>query len=420
MGDMGAAEAGNYKGVMLCNRPSEPAYNSAPGVPHISPSVDAPSFRPVGLPAEPLGLNPAKENLVSNVLAVHDEAARRRADAPARQGPPNFMNKHRAWLAEMAAKKAALNQELQFSALAAEDKRTKFVAYTSSLRQAVRERAAEMELEGIEHMDPEQLGRDRRPAAPPLPEPEPEYELPPRQAAPAPPKPPTAAKKPAWARTEEEAEEVEDAEAAMLVDFAKDLDYDAYIDDLEVRQALGVIRERIDAQKAVEAAALAAEEADEALSAAGGDWRSQFLSEWNGDADGSKSVGGGSRRSGGGGGGGGAASEGGGGKPDWDSSTNAGDYDRGGPSTSARAMAEQLMLENPELREKHSLKSLSAMVEKQTEKQGNATKSLATVRELTAEELPPLRVVTIVENPRVPTKDVDPSNLPYLHRNPAI
>jgi hypothetical protein len=42
------------------------------------------------------------------------------------------------------------------------------------------------------------------------------------------------------------------------------------------------------------------------------------------------------------------------------------------------------------------------------------------VRELTAEELPPLRVVTIVENPRVPTKDVDPSNLPYLHRNPAI
>ena len=55
---------------------------------------------------------------------------------------------------------------------------------------------------------------------------------------------------------------------------------------------------------------------------------------------------------------------------------------------------------------------------KQTEKQ--ATKPLGTVRELTEEELPPLRVVTIVENPRVPTKDVDPSNLPYLHRNPAI
>ena len=35
--------------------------------------------------------------------------------------------------------------------------------------------------------------------------------------------------------------------------------------------------------------------------------------------------------------------------------------------------------------------------------------------------LPPLKLVTIHENPRVPKGDaVDPSNLPYLHRNPAI
>ena len=39
---------------------------------------------------------------------------------------------------------------------------------------------------------------------------------------------------------------------------------------------------------------------------------------------------------------------------------------------------------------------------------------------ITEEDLPPLRVVTVIENPRVPTKDVDPSNLPYLHRNPAV
>ena len=71
----GAAEAGNYKGVMLCTRPAD----TAAAKPVLNPAVDAPSFRPVGLPAEPLGLNPAKENLVSNVLAVHDEASRRRA-----------------------------------------------------------------------------------------------------------------------------------------------------------------------------------------------------------------------------------------------------------------------------------------------------------------------------------------------------
>ena len=38
------------------------------------------------------------------------------------------------------------------------------------------------------------------------------------------------------------------------------------------------------------------------------------------------------------------------------------------------------------------------------------------------EHLPPLRVVTVIENPRVASKGghVDPSNLPYLHRNPAV
>jgi hypothetical protein len=38
----------------------------------------------------------------------------------------------------------------------------------------------------------------------------------------------------------------------------------------------------------------------------------------------------------------------------------------------------------------------------------------------TEAELPPLRIVTVVENPRVAEKQIDPSNLPYLHRNPAI
>eukprot|EP00966_Prymnesium_polylepis_P212357 4919471-Prymnesium_polylepis.1 len=80
---------------MLCNRPTEPTARGGPGQANLTPSIDAPSFRPVGLPAEPLGLNPAKENLVSNVVAVHEEAARRRATMPQPAGPPNVLNKHR-------------------------------------------------------------------------------------------------------------------------------------------------------------------------------------------------------------------------------------------------------------------------------------------------------------------------------------
>lgn len=393
----GAAEAGNYKGVMLCNRPTEP---TSAAQHHLSPAVDAPSFRPVGLPAEPLGLNPAKENLVSNVLAVHDEASRRRAAAP---GPErtNFLNRHKAWLHEMGQKKAELNRELQESAAAAEAKRAKFVAYTKSLRKAVRARAAELDEMGLPHAEPA-LHKSEPPAAQPAYAPPPAMPPPPPAAKPGPSKAPAAPSKPAWAMTEEEADEMEDAEALALVDFAKDLDYDSYIDDLEVRQALQVIRERIDTQKALEAVAANVEESEDKIAAAGGDWRAQFLAEWNDDA---KST----------------ASKrapipglptfdepGATGKPEWDASTNAGDK-RDGVSGSARAMAEQLLAADPDLKAKHSVKSLASIVDKQSG-----------TKQLTEDELPPLRVVTIVENPRVPAKEVDASNLPYLHRNPAV
>ena len=216
MTDMGA-EAGNYKGVMLCNRPEPSSAPTGPAM--LTPSVDAPSFRPVGLPSEPLGLNPAKENLVSNVLAVHDEAARRRASEGRPQGT-NFLNKHRAWLADMGRKKAELNAELQASALAAEAKRSKFVAYAKSLREAVRMRAAELDEFGIDHAEPN-LAKSEPGYAPSY---APAYEEPPPPPPPPKPKaapPPAAASKPAWAMTEEEADEMEDAEAAALVDFAK-------------------------------------------------------------------------------------------------------------------------------------------------------------------------------------------------------
>ena len=54
---MGAAEAGNYKGVMLCNRPMEQA--SRPG-PQMTAAPEPPSFRPVGLPADDADLHPAR------------------------------------------------------------------------------------------------------------------------------------------------------------------------------------------------------------------------------------------------------------------------------------------------------------------------------------------------------------------------
>lgn len=224
---------------MLCNRPAEPSSQPhGPGRQHLSPQIDAPSFRPVGLPPEPLGLNPAKENLISNVIAVHEEAARRRLNMPHPPGPPNVLSKHRAWLAEMARKKAALNTELHASATAAASKRTKFVSYTKAMREAVRSRQAEIGHTGKLPFDREEEGgggeggRGGEEEEKELKGPKVVREA---EAVEGKPKPSSKdASKPRWALTEEKAEAVEEEEADALVDFANKLDYDQYIDDLEV------------------------------------------------------------------------------------------------------------------------------------------------------------------------------------------
>jgi hypothetical protein len=194
------------------------------------------------------------------------------------------------------------------------------------------------------------------------------------------------------------------------------------MDDLEVRQALSVIRDRLDTQKAVDAAAAAAAESEAeadaelavALDAAGDDWRSKFLQSWN-EADDDDMQERGSiadsttsttrRRAAR------AAAGEGDGAPEWDSSTVTGESKRAAASASAMEAAAELMETNPKLKSKHSVKSLAAAVES----------AMTKPPEVYQPPLPPLRLVTIHENPRVTAdKSADPSNLPYLHRNPAV
>lgn len=203
------------------------------------------------------------------------------------------------------------------------------------------------------------------------------------------------------------------------IEFANKLDYESYIDDLEVRQALNVIRERIDTEKAMAAAAEAAEEADHAVEEAGGDWRQAFLSTWNGADDAlerasvSSSRRGHERPTG--------ETKG---QPDWDSSTAAGDTKKSfvsegnprspshrhlslphqcgplrvpsssphrcqtsnpvrTPFSDARQLADEMLKSNPSLAAKHSVRSLAAIVDKTSmhDDLSHTTK------------LPPLRIV---------------------------
>ena len=143
-------DAGNYKGVMLCNRPSD---SSPAGGPEIKPEMNAPQFRPGGLPAEQIGLNPPRDNRMTNVKLAHDEHDRLVAARP--EGPTNFLSKHRKWLAEIAKKKKAVHAELEASLAAQATRNKKFVAYSSTLRDAVRGRQAELAADGLPHAQPD-------------------------------------------------------------------------------------------------------------------------------------------------------------------------------------------------------------------------------------------------------------------------
>lgn len=70
-------------------------------------------------------------------------------------------------------------------------------------------------------------------------------------------------KKPAWATTEKQQEEIKEAEIDELLEFAYELDYEKYMEDFEVRQALAVIKERVGKIK---------EEPD---------WKEKMAEEWN-------------------------------------------------------------------------------------------------------------------------------------------
>lgn len=89
----------------------------------------------------------------------------------------------------------------------------------------------------------------------------------------APPKPKSKkASKPAWATTEKQAEEQKEEEIDDLLEFAYELDYEQYMEDFEVRQALAVIKERVNEIKQKP------------------DWKEKMADEWNQNQPAAKDV----------------------------------------------------------------------------------------------------------------------------------
>jgi hypothetical protein len=71
------------------------------------------------------------------------------------------------------------------------------------------------------------------------------------------------AQKPAWAQTEKQADDEKEAEIDELLEFAYELDYEKYMDDYEVRQALAIIKDRVGEVTKAQ------------------DWKENMAHEWN-------------------------------------------------------------------------------------------------------------------------------------------
>lgn len=217
--------------------------------------------------------------------------------------------------------------------------------------------------------------------------------------------------KPAWAKTEEQLKKEQDNEIDDLIEFAYDLDYEKYMEDLEVRQAIALIKERVAEIKKDD------------------EWRQKIAQEWNqaeevnvnGAAEEPRdnedarsavsirtSITGKSRMS--------KKSEimneikrdeek----KEQWDTSTQAEKRKQTVEEKLASKLADQILESNPNLKAIHSKTSMKKMLENEA------------ARQLIGAEGGGYQgpKVSILKDHEM-NREIQASNLPYLHKNPAI
>merc|ERR1711988_2069005 len=152
----------------------------------------------------------------------------------------------------------------------------------------------------------------------------------------------SAKQKPAWARTADEEAEAEEDEVEDLLEFAENLDIDKYMDDYEFNEALAAAKARItelDEEQLTEAGDV---EDDNRTVGSNGTHMSAMSQRLREKAEKEAK-----------------------GEQDWDGRTNAsGESHRSRVSTTSRALAQEMLEMNPNLRKKHSTKSLAEVVEK--------------------------------------------------------
>lgn len=394
---------GNFKGVMLCNRPVGESTLRLEGGDRDQPfrSMIAASY------GEQLGLNPCK-NYEQHTVKTH--------------GPSAALRRHVRWLKELQAEMRQERAQAEAEEQQHAERKQRVKAFSEKQREGVREMIhTEQDRKALERALDQpgskaaaaEYGAKSTPAMG-------EYGGKVAGSGDVPKRKPSA--KPMWAMTEQEKDDFEEGEADQLIDFAENLDYDRYVGDFEFRQALDALKDRTgklqkeqDAFKEALLRDFNARPSGEDASAGnsprrledGLDGVSVLGSEYSAGA---------CRRS---------RSQDeharGAGRDDWDSSTSCAEerpvVDRG-----LKQAAEHVLDSNPQLRAVHSKGSMQRVIERQRERQLAAPEQVYDLLETMRRDGPAVTpvIVASADTQQRLHKQVAPSQLPYLYRCMSI
>ncbi|OMJ67499.1 hypothetical protein SteCoe_35323 [Stentor coeruleus] len=336
---------GNYKGVMLCNRPNDPSDK---------PQRDGPEpFISRVTVKEQLGINPPIK------LIQTTQKPKRTLE---------ILKRHKQWLSQLQKQKEDIAVEEQKNLKAKEQKLQKMKkkyktnkepkAKTAEANEKKSQNLTEKSLKKLES-EPNEKGQKE---------------------------------KPKWAMTEKEAEIHEEKEVDDLLKYVQDLDYESIINDLEVRQALEIVKERIEeikrdkewkekiAQKYnMENNELKETNCEVHSKGSKGSIES-FVSKARSQIDkgheGNKKA-----------------------EAEWDKSTRGDKISATDEERVAKLVADQVLANYPNLKTIHSNASVRRILEREAKNQLDGP------------------VITVIKEERYKP---DASNLPYLHRNPAV
>jgi hypothetical protein len=312
---------GNYKGVMLCNRPVEEsqlarmrAGAADGGNPPFKSMISSGERDQPGLP-------PCKKLEPRSIVKTRGSSA--------------ALRRHMQWIKELQVQVADEHQRIDDDAQLQNKRKQQMQVLFKEQRDAIKDLKSSgfqtmADVRKLEsHLDlkakSEAKGKSRAP------------------------------KKPLWAMTEEEKEGAEDDEALGLIDFAENLDFEKYLGDAEFRQCLQVVQDRANRLQREQDkfkddlirdfnAQATSEDGDEFCSAYTGSPRESQV----GDLPSRRPVG--------------ASRDG---RPDWDGSSAMGDdrqVDR-----EARSDAGRVLDAMPQLKGVHSQASVQRLIEKARE-----------------------------------------------------